>query len=225
MLGTIKSSPFLSTNCLLSNPIGGELLILHPQRTNLSSKARLFPASSLRSHKTHLRNTITCAKKNKRKSGYRKVNKNIPKLLAFVASNLKVLPEPFDLLITGLAGGDGGGRGGLGIRKVFGGRRFNLWGKRGKRNLGLLLVCGLGLFSVLGRDLRSEVAGVLALCFLGAFLIKELRKGVKGWFLGLCLFGGLLGLGLRRDDMQKWVERVRACSPTLEIMKGKKEHC
>ncbi|KAG6751636.1 hypothetical protein POTOM_043833 [Populus tomentosa] len=147
-----------------------------------------------------------------------------------MASNLNTLPEPLGLVIEEFAAAGGGGGGGnLGFWKGFGGGRFDGWGRKGKMNsgfLGFLVVSGLGLILFLfGGELKIDVvSGVLVLSLLGAVLVKGFKRGIKDWILGLCFFGVLLGLGLKKGEMQKWVERCRVRSPVLVLMKGKRRH-
>ncbi|KAJ6876845.1 hypothetical protein NC651_029760 [Populus alba x Populus x berolinensis] len=145
-----------------------------------------------------------------------------------MASNLNTLPEPLGLVIEEFAAAGGGG-GNLGFWKGFGGGRFDGWGRKGKMNsgfLGFLVVSGLGLTLFLfGGELKIDVvSGVLVLSLLGAVLVKGFKRGIKDWILGLCFFGVLLGLGLKKGEMQKWVERCRVRSPVLVLMKGKRRH-
>lgn len=138
-----------------------------------------------------------------------------------MASNLNTLPEPLGLVIEEFAAAGGGG-GNLGFWK-------GLWGRKGKMNsgfLGFLVVSGLGLILFLfGGELKIDVvSGVLVLSLLGAVLVKGFKRGIKDWILGLCFFGVLLGLGLKKGEMRKWVERCRVRSPVLVLMKGKRRH-
>ncbi|KAK7837636.1 hypothetical protein CFP56_021047 [Quercus suber] len=53
-----------------------------------------------------------------------------------MASKLKILPQPLDLVIAEIGGGDGNG-GGFWFWKVFGGGGFDGWRRRRKRNRNL----------------------------------------------------------------------------------------
>ncbi|KAJ6694289.1 hypothetical protein OIU85_005016 [Salix viminalis] len=76
-----------------------------------------------------------------------------------------------------------------------------------------------------GGKLKIDViSGVLVLSLLGAVLIKGFKRGIKDWVLGFCFFGVLLILGLKKGEMQKWVERCRVRSPVLVLLKGKRRH-
>ncbi|KAF2285919.1 hypothetical protein GH714_008965 [Hevea brasiliensis] len=150
--------------------------------------------------------------------------KIVPKLVSFVASNPKILPGPLDLVVAELGGGGGGG---LGFWKVFGDGSSDGWRRKGKTSLGLfgvLTVCGLGL--LFGRELKSDLlCGVFALGFLVTLLIRGYRRRIKDWVLGLCFVGVLLGLRLRREDTQHWVQWLRVC-PTVSggLLKGKRRN-
>lgn len=146
-----------------------------------------------------------------------------------MASNLNTLPEPMGLVIEEFAAAVAAGGGNLGFWKGLGGGRFDGWGRKGKMNsgfLGFLVVSGLGLILFLfGGELKIDVvSGVLVLSLLGAVLVKGFKRGIKDWILGLCFFGVLLGLGLKKGEMRKWVERCRVRSPVLVLMKGKRRH-
>ncbi|CAK7340744.1 unnamed protein product [Dovyalis caffra] len=226
----LQPQPLLSKPSLLINPIG-EIIFTDPKGTNFAFKPHIFHPPPLFSYKTHVQKPIICARKNKRGSGYQKLIKILPEVVAYVASNIKILPEPLDLVIEEFAAScrGGGGGGNFGFWKGLGGGRFDGWGRKGGMNSGflaVLVVCGLGLgLFLFGGELKIDVvSGVLVLSLLGAVLIKGFQRGVKDWILGLCFFGVLLGLGSKREDMQKWVERCGVRSPVLVLMKGKRRH-
>ncbi|KAB5529329.1 hypothetical protein DKX38_019410 [Salix brachista] len=222
-----KPQPLLSKPSLLLNPFG-EITYTDPKSKKIAFKAHIFHSPLLLSHRNHVQKPIICARKNKRGSGYQKLIKILPKIVTFMASDLNILPEPLGLVIEEFYGGGGGG-GNLGFWKGFGGGRFDGWGRKGKMNsgfLGFLVVSGLGLILFLfGGKLKIDViSGVLVLSLLGAVLIKGFKRGIKDWVLGFCFFGVLLILGLKKGEMQKWVERCRVCSPVLVLLKGKRRH-
>ncbi|KAL9379031.1 hypothetical protein Peur_027513 [Populus x canadensis] len=219
-----KPQPLLSKSSLLLNPFG-EITFTGPKSTNFAFKAHIFYSPLLLSHRTHVQKPIICARKNKRGSGYQK----LIKIVTFMASNLNTLPEPLGLVIEEFAAAVAAGGGNLGFWKGLGGGRFDGWGRKGKMNsgfLGFLVVSGLGLILFLfGGELKIDVvSGVLVLSLLGAVLVKGFKRGIKDWILGLCFFGVLLGLGLKKGEMRKWVERCRVRSPVLVLMKGKRRH-
>ncbi|KAJ6974515.1 hypothetical protein NC653_030574 [Populus alba x Populus x berolinensis] len=114
-----------------------------------------------------------------------------------MASNLNTLPEPLGLVIEEFAAAGGGGGGGnLGFWKGFGGGRFDWVGKKREDEF--------RVFRLFGGELKIDVvSGVLVLSLLGAVLVKGFKTGIKDWILGLCFFGVLLGLGLKKGEMQK----------------------
>lgn len=217
-----KSSPLFSKPSLCIERIG---LITVPQRTNFASKARIFHSYPLLSHKAHVQKPIICSRKNRRGYGHQKLIKILPRVVTFMASNLKILPEPLYTVIEEY----GGGGGGSGFWKGFGGGSFDGWRGKWRINAGLLVVlvvCGFGLLLLLfGGALKSDVyLGVPVLSLLGAVLIKGFKRGVKDWVLGLCLFGVLLCLGLKKEDMQKWIVKYGVRSPVLVRGKRKRRH-
>ncbi|EEF49812.1 conserved hypothetical protein [Ricinus communis] len=221
-----KSQPFISKGLLGLNPIE-KIIITYPQCNSFSfsSKSPLFyswPLVSL-SHKTHIPKPVLCARKKRRGSGFQKLKKILPKLASIAASNLKILPEPFNLVIAEFSGGGGGGDGGGGS---WFWRGFDGW-RRKRKNinfwfLGFLIVCGLGKV-LLGKDLKKDAFyGVLALGSSLTILIKGFRKAVKYLVLELCFVGALMGLRLKRQDMQQWVQKVRDCTPAFQLARGKR---
>ncbi|GMY35576.1 hypothetical protein FCV25MIE_30818 [Fagus crenata] len=190
------------------------------------------------SHQTQIQNSIIyarktqtpviCARRNKRRNGSQRSTRFMLQLITIMASKF-ILPHPLDLVIGEIGGGDGNGGGGVWFWKVFGGGGFDGWRRR-KRKInrkllifGFLVICGLGLCLWFGKELESNVVcGVLGFGIIGAALIQWLEKiGAKDWVLGFCVGGVLMGLGLRRGEMQRWVERVGACSPIMQIKKKK----
>ncbi|KDP23532.1 hypothetical protein JCGZ_23365 [Jatropha curcas] len=217
-----KFQPPLPKYSPLLNAIG-KIIVSYHQRVDLSSKSLLFHSSPLLSHQTQIWNPIVCASKKRRGSGSQKLSKIVPKLVYIAASNLKILPEPFNLVIAEFGGGDGGG---LGFWKVFGDGNSDGWRRRKNTNLqllGILVVCGLGLLLFGREQLKCEVflCGVLASGLLVTVLIKGNKKRLKNWVLGICLVGALMGLRLRRKEMQQWLHRLSVCLPALELVKGK----
>lgn len=156
----------------------------------------------------------------------------ILQLLSVLAANAKVLPQPLDLVVAELGGGDGGG--GTGFLKGFGGGGgFGNW-RRGKRlNLWPLVVLvwfGFLMFVLLSkREVKSDVVviyGVLGMCivFLKAVVIKGLKRNAKDWIFGVCCFGALMGLVLKRKEAVKLIHEFRVyCSPVVNIVRGRKK--
>ena len=104
--------------------------------------------------------------------------------------------------------------------------RWRVWWveKEKKENQQKIADCWVFGDLCFGKELESNVVcGVLGFGIIGAVLIQWLEKiGAKDWVLGFCVGGVLMGLGLRRGEMQKWVERVRVCSPIMQVKKKKK---
>ncbi|KAM6577734.1 hypothetical protein CsatB_029571 [Cannabis sativa] len=175
-----------------------------------------------------LRNQIQnffCARKRRRKIGSQKTTRFMLNLLAVIASNLKILPEPLDLVLEEFAGGNGsGGGGGLGFWRGFGWEGFDGRRKKRKRKLwlyGFLLICGLGF--VFGREIESNaVWWGMGFGPLGVAMVHFCEKngGIQGWVLGcFCLWSFLVGLTFRREELQKWVGKISLPSSLLENVK------
>ncbi|KAJ7973380.1 Transmembrane protein [Quillaja saponaria] len=104
------------------------------------------------------RSIISCARKNKRRSGSQRSRNFVLKMVSIVALNLKIIPQPLDLVIGEFVGDDGNGGD---LRTLDGWRRkrklkllpywvhsdillgFVVW-----KNLGGLIVEGFGFFPV-----------------------------------------------------------------------------
>ena len=170
-------------------------------------------------------NSIVCARRNRRRSGSQSSTKFILESMWVIASNLKILPEPLNIIVSELCAGNGNG-GGLGFRKGFGGGGgFDGWRRRKKRLgltiFGLVMVCGFAV--LMGRELGSEFFwGVLGVSLFG-FSIGGWKRGFKDWVLGFCCCAVLMGLGLRNKEVRKWVERFRVCSPIMSVARRRKK--
>ncbi|KAG8648251.1 uncharacterized protein LOC110623134 [Manihot esculenta] len=217
-----KSESLFSKSSLLFSR-SRRTTITYPQYVNFLSQCHLFHSSCLLSYQTQIQKPIVCARKKKRGSRPRKFMKVLPALVSFVASNFKILPGPLDLVVAEIGGGDGGG---LGIWKVLGNGGSGGWRRKGKTNLGILgalVVCGLGL--LFGKELKNDLlSGVFELVLLVTFFIKGHRRQVKYWVLGLCFIGVLMGLRLRREDTQQWVQKIRVCLPASGLLMTKRRN-
>ncbi|XP_010105836.2 uncharacterized protein LOC21386013 [Morus notabilis] len=171
----------------------------------------------------YLQNPIICARKRRKRINSDKSTRFLINLISVVASSLKILPQPLDLVLEEIGGGDGtaGGCGGLGFWKGFGWGGFDGWRKRRrKRNLwlyGFIAICGLGL--LFGREIESNAFWWgLGLGPFGVALIQWWEKtgGVQAWVLGLCLWSFLVGLTFRREELQKWLARFRVTIPLVD---------
>ncbi|XP_057497181.1 uncharacterized protein LOC130781842 [Actinidia eriantha] len=171
-------------------------------------------------NQTQIRNPITCVRSSRRRIGYQRSRKLVFEIVSFVASNLNMVPEPLALAIREFGGGDGGGHG---FWKGFGGGGFDGWGRKRKSKLGFfvfLFFCGLGMWLVLGKQIDFDVfLGVLAISLLGVS-IRGWKRGFKDWILGFCFCAVLVGLGLRRENFQRW-EKFGAMV-TLRRRKGRR---
>ncbi|XP_034706032.1 uncharacterized protein LOC117929744 [Vitis riparia] len=134
------------------------------------------------SNQTQTFEPIVCARRNRRRSGSSLSTKFILESMWVIASNLKILPEPLNLVVSELCAGNGNG-GGLGFRKGFGGGGGGFDGWRGrKRRLGLTLfglIMVFGFAVLIGRELGTEYFwGFLGFLYLG-FPLEGGREGSK----------------------------------------------
>ncbi|KAE8734017.1 Detected protein of unknown function [Hibiscus syriacus] len=191
-----------------------------------SSKSPVFAAFPLFSRKTQIRKPIVCARKSKRRYGSKRSTDLALELISTLASNLKVLPPPLDLVLQHLvaAGGEG-----LGFLNGFKGGRFYQWQRRrvrrinGGKILGSLVILGSCMVCLLlGKDVRSDLLfGILGfICFVLA-LIKEWGRGFKDWVFGFVCVGILLGLGFRGNGGVRWIKEIRvpSSSSVMEILR------
>ncbi|XVF57421.1 hypothetical protein PTKIN_Ptkin06aG0204000 [Pterospermum kingtungense] len=92
------------------------------QSFSFSSKSPIFTTSPWLSRKTQIPKPTICARKSKRRYGSERSTKLVLELVSILASNLKILPQPLDLVVQNLVAGDGEGLGflngfkGLGLR-------------------------------------------------------------------------------------------------------------
>ncbi|KAK9139676.1 hypothetical protein Scep_009357 [Stephania cephalantha] len=171
---------------------------------------------------------LISARKNRSRNGFRIPAKTALSRALFVASTLKLLPEPIDFLIReGFGGGDDEGGGVFGGFGGFGFGGFDGWRRRRKRNLGFFLFMLLLLMMVLGllvcgsrKEFDSFVMfGDLGIgVLLGLILLVNLREFNKGWILGFCSCALMVGLGIKRDELQKWVKRLSVSLPVKRLI-------
>ncbi|XP_022747751.1 uncharacterized protein LOC111297315 [Durio zibethinus] len=187
------------------------------QSFNCSSKSPIFTASPLLSRKTQIQKPIICARKGKSRHGSARSTKFVLELISILASNLKILPQPLDLIVQNLVSGDGRE---LAFLNGFKGIGFNGWRRpttkrrNGKKILGFLAFLGSCFMCLLfGKELRSELLfGVIGFIFFVFALIKEWRRGHKNWVFGFCCVGIFVGLGLRKNEAMKWIKDIRVSS-------------
>ena len=74
-----------------------------------------------------------------------------------------------------------------------------------------------------GKELKIDafLYGVLTLGLMSCVLNKGYKRGVKDMVL-VCFVGALMGLRLKREDVQQWLQKSRVCSPVFELVKGKR---
>ncbi|KAJ4719498.1 Transmembrane protein [Melia azedarach] len=215
----LNSQFFFSKHSLLLNPIVDSNPFL--RNPNFATKFPSFQCYSL-SCKIQVHKPIVSAKRTKRRSGFQRSTKFMIQLISILACNLKILPQPLDLFIEEFNGGDGRG---LGILKGFEREGFGWWRRRRRKGNLWLIVClvvfgSLFLFLFLGRELTSDVlCGILSLGLFGIVLVKGLKKNFKNCLFGLCCFGALLGLALRREAAIKWINELKVCAPMVEIVR------
>lgn len=217
-----------SNGFLLSYPIA--IMPTSLYNTAIFAPKLFFTRSSiLASHPTHIQNPIICARKtdklviyarkNKRRNGSQISKKLLFGLIAIMASKTKILPQPLDLVVGEIGHLDGNGVA-VWFWKFFGGGGFDGRRRNNKRKSMLLVfsvICGLAF--LFGKELeRNVLCGFSVLGLLGVLSIQwSGKRKTKDWVLGFCLGGALVGLGLRRGEMQKWVERLRVCSPIMVV--------
>ncbi|XP_050221003.1 uncharacterized protein LOC126671286 [Mercurialis annua] len=203
-----KSQLFIPKSSDLWNP-NGEIFINYP-------KSPIFRSLPLLSHQTHIPKPIISARNKRKRFGSIKLRQIFPKLVSIAASNLKILPEPFNLVTTEFLGG-GGSNGGVG----GGGPWFDMWGRKRKKkiNLGFLLVLELGLV-LLAKEFKIDA--FYSVLILGLILIKGFKRGITDLVVQICFVGALMGLKLKRGEMQQWLQKVRVCSPVVELVMGKR---
>lgn len=201
------------------------------QPSSFTIKASL-PPSILLAHqiqtKTHFQKPIVSAKWGKRRSGSQRSHKLIIDSIAFVASNLKILPEPLDSLVREFWVVGGGGNGGkFWSKNGFGGGD----GRRSRKNqIGfwvlLMISSGLALCVVLERERESDLLfwiSVVVFAFAVLFSLKGWRREIKEWVLGFSCGAALMGLGLKNNEnLVKWVDRFRAKSPRFMVITNKR---
>lgn len=71
---------------------------------------------------------------------------------------------------------------------------------------GILVILGLGLWLILGKELDSDVlVGSLGLVLFG-LSVDGWRSGMKNWALGFSCCAFLVGVVLKKEDFQKWAK-------------------
>ncbi|EPS71192.1 hypothetical protein M569_03568, partial [Genlisea aurea] len=126
----------------------------------------------------------------------KKINgRRIFKSACTIASKLKLLPEPLDLLLREFGGGDGGGKGWF----CGGGGESD----GGRQKLGVVVV-GLAALSIalflLFFDVQLDFDGLLGWFLLGVSA-RSWRKGCLDWLLGFFCCGFLVRWLMRKKEV------------------------
>ncbi|KAL3516109.1 hypothetical protein ACH5RR_023011 [Cinchona calisaya] len=205
---------FLVQNVHLKNPFSN----FSPRNHFLLNKHKLVTFSHSHFHpfsqETQIQKSIICARNKKRQYGSARSRKLMIESAYYIASKLKILPEPLDYLIKefgiGVGGNGGGGFGTFWKGSGWGG--FDGWGKKRRRKklmleiMGILVILCLGFWLILGKQLDADVLfGFLGLVLFG-FSMNGWRNGIKDWALGFCCCAFLVGLVLWREDFQRWAK-------------------
>ncbi|CAK9164314.1 unnamed protein product [Ilex paraguariensis] len=186
-------------------------LFFKPSNLSLLNQHSLLSLSLLPSHflQTHMKKPIICSRNNRRGSDSQRSRKLVLNAVHFIASKLNVLPEPLDMMIREFGGGNGGG---FGFRKSFGWSGFDGWGRKKKKRLEFMefvLLCGLGLWLILGKEIDGTVfLGVLSLILFGVSLNGS-KGAVNHWTSGFFCCAICVGLGLKGQDLKTWVKAFR----------------
>ncbi|KAM3321157.1 hypothetical protein P3S67_008359 [Capsicum chacoense] len=205
---------FPQTPCMTKALMHQTALSWTPRMVNL------VPQNAVLSHShLHLQKfKIVSFWKKKRASGSVRTIRLMLQSAYYIASKLKILPEPLDVVLREFGGGNGGGGGGFG----FGSGGFDGWGKRGRRKIGnwgfgvvFFVILGVGFWLVLGKRLELDVfLGVLGLTLFG-ISVNVWKKGVLDWALGFCCCAALVGLFLKEDLVR--------CFGTFKIVRRRRK--
>lgn len=156
--------------------------------------------------------TILCAANRRKRYGIGRSGKLMLESAYIIASRLRLLPEPLELMLREFGAGNGGGNG---FWNGFGWGGFDGWKRRRRIKLGMvgiLVICGVvGLWFVVGKELVLDAdafLGGLGLLLFG-LSVEGWRRGAKDWILGFCCCAFLVGLVLKKDDFRTWVGSFR----------------
>lgn len=207
------------------------------ETTNLHCKSRHFlPLNPILRKGSSLQNNIdirlnkaqnqcptSFSMKKRRRNGSQRLVRFVLESIPIVASRLKILPPPLDVMLEELCGGDGNS-GGWGITRRSGDSWFDGWRRRGTRRTSrfwwVLLIFGLGL--VLGREIESDLmCWILALGLISIALIEIWsRKAIRSGILGFCCLGTFLAILGLRPEVKNWVRGFRFSSTLMKSFRG-----
>ncbi|KAG9158697.1 hypothetical protein Leryth_027077 [Lithospermum erythrorhizon] len=165
-----------------------------------------------------MKNPIVCARRKKKLPilGSEKSRKQLFTSAYYIASKLKIVPEPLDFMIREYGVGNGGGGGG-GSRwwKLNWSGGFDGWGRRRKKIINWklwgcfaisVIIVRLVCLNFGGKLEIGEVWGVLGLSLFGCSVNGWWVNGMKDWALGFCCCVALFVWVLKRRDIEKWVK-------------------
>jgi hypothetical protein len=178
-----------------------------------------FPVSHSQSTPTHLQ--IVCAR---RPQWPLSSNRKLLQLASTLASNLKILPEPFNSLVGEIARSNSNEH--RIVNRFIGGLSRKSNRNRSKKKFLLplfVLICVAGFWAFRVSELDLFLKS-LFFCFVGISSISLLRnKAIKDWFLGFFFVVVLMtSFRLGKEDVKFWVEKFRTCSPVAQIAIRKK---
>ncbi|KAI3448647.1 hypothetical protein Pfo_005312 [Paulownia fortunei] len=193
---------------LLSDP---SFLLTSNGNMNIpSNHTRLFSPIHHQISQLRVQKTILCAANRRKRYGIGRSGKLMLESACIIASKLRLLPEPLELILREFGAGNGGGNR---FWNGFGWVGFDGWKRRGRTKIvGILVICVvLGLWLVVGKELVLDAdafLGGLGLLLFG-LSVEGWRRGAKDWILGFCCCAFLVGLVLKKDDLQTWVRCFR----------------
>ncbi|CAI9764273.1 unnamed protein product [Fraxinus pennsylvanica] len=174
-----------------------------------------YRSHNCHSQKTRIQKTILCSRSKRKRHGFERSTKLALQSAYIIASNVGILPEPLELLLIEFGGGNIGGNGG-GFRSWngFGWGAFD--GSKKRRTsklgiLGILVILGVGLWLVLGKELvvHGDVFfGSLGLVLFG-LSINGWKRGAKDWILGFCCCAVLMGFLCKKENLEGCVRYFR----------------
>ncbi|KAK4424675.1 hypothetical protein Salat_1661100 [Sesamum alatum] len=169
---------------------------------------RLFSATHHRNFQLNVKKSVLCAARKRKRYAIGRSGRLMLESACVIASKLRILPEPFELLLREFGAGNGGGNG---FWNGFGRGGFDGWRRRRRTKLGMMItvvVCGVvGLWLVMGKELvldAEAILGGLGLLLFG-LSVEGWRRGAKDWILGFCCCAFLVGLVLKKEDFRTWV--------------------